>query len=158
MTVFLVRHAHAVGRGGWDGDDMARPLSPRGRRQVSGLTTMLAGSPVRRVISSPAVRCMDTVEPLAGRLGLTVKARDELLEGSPQADAFELLRQAAGRRGDAVVCCHGDLVPEVLRWMARQGAELLGGDKWAKGSTWVLEWDGADERFLRGRYSPPPEG
>jgi 8-oxo-dGTP diphosphatase len=158
MTVFLVRHAHAVSRGSWDGDDPARPLSPRGRRQVRWLTGLLADEPVRRVISSPAVRCVDTVEPLATKLGLTVKGRDELLEGASTDDTLELLRQAAGRRGDAIVCCHGDLVPEVLRWMVRQGAELHGGDRWAKGSTWSLEWDTGTERFVRGRYTAPREG
>jgi 8-oxo-dGTP diphosphatase len=105
------------------------------------------------------VRCVDTVEPLASKLGLTVKGRDELLEGAPTADALELLRlAAAGRRGDAVVCCHGDLVPEVLRWVARHGGELHGGDRWAKGSVWALEWDAGVERFVRGRYTAPGEG
>ena len=54
-----------------------------------------------------------------------------------------------------MACCHGDLVPEVLRWLTRQGAELEGGDHWAKGSTWLLEWDG--DRFVKGRYRPPVE-
>jgi 8-oxo-dGTP diphosphatase len=158
MTLYLVRHAHAIGRGCWTGDDMQRPLSPRGRRQVDALTKVLADQPVRHVISSPAVRCVDTVAPLAKQLGLTVKNRDELVEGSPTADALALLTDAAARKGDAVVCCHGDLVPEVLRWLARHGAALDGGDRWAKGSTWSLEWDDDRNVFAGGRYTPPPAG
>jgi 8-oxo-dGTP diphosphatase len=153
--IYLVRHAHALSRGTWGGDDLLRPLSARGRRQVAGLTQVLAEQTIRRVLSSPALRCVDTVRPLAEKLGVSVKLRDELLEGSPPADAFELLREEGSRRGDAVACCHGDLVPEVLRWLTRQGAELDGGDRWAKGSAWLLEWDG--DRFVKGRYRPPVE-
>ena len=159
MKVFVVRHAHAISRGSWDGDnDLDRPLSARGRRQVAGLMKLLTEEPIRRVLSSPAVRCVDSVEPLAQKLGLTVKRRDELLEGVPPSDALELLRDAASRRGDSVICCHGDLVPEVLRWATRQGAALEGGDRWAKGSTWVLEWDAEPQRVVKARYVPPREG
>jgi 8-oxo-dGTP diphosphatase len=156
MTLYLVRHAHAISRGSWEGDDLERPLSPRGRRQVGGLTKMLSEEPIRRIVSSPAVRCVDTVAPLAEARRLTVKHRDELLEESPMAEGVEVVREVATRRGDSVVCCHGDLIPEVLRWLARHGAELEGGDRWAKGSTWVLETEG--DRVVRGRYAPPLEG
>ncbi len=155
MSVYLVRHAHAVGRGSWDGDDLERPLSARGRRQAAGLAELLKGEPIRRILSSPAIRCVDTVLPLAEVLGLPVKRRAQLLEGSPTSEAFELLRDAVTRKGDSVACCHGDLVPEVLRWVSAMGATLKGGDRWDKGSTWALEWD--PERFVRGRYVPPVE-
>ncbi|MGH9117766.1 MAG: SixA phosphatase family protein [Acidimicrobiales bacterium] len=155
MTVYLVRHAHAVGRGRWDGDDLQRPLSALGHRQTAGLVKLLGGEPIRRILSSPAVRCVDSVTPLAGELGHRVKHRSELLEGEPRPPAFELLRGAAGRKGDSVACCHGDLVPEVLRWVSAMGARLEGGDRWTKGSTWCLDWEG--DRFVRGRYLPPVE-
>jgi 8-oxo-dGTP diphosphatase len=156
VTLYLVRHAHALSRGSWQGDDLERPLSPRGRRQVGGLTKMLGDEPVRRVVSSPAVRCVDTVTPLAEMLGLTVKLRDELLEESPMADGIGVVLDVVARRGNSVLCCHGDLIPEVLREMARRRVTLEGGDRWAKGSTWVLETEG--DRVVRGRYAPPLEG
>jgi 8-oxo-dGTP diphosphatase len=155
VTVFLVRHAHALTRGSWDGDDLERPLSPRGRRQATAIAELLGREPIERLYSSPAARCVDTVAPLADGLGLDVKTSSELLEGNAVEDALALLSAAARRRGDTVVCCHGDLVPEVLRWVARQGADMDGADRWAKGSTWVLDWKG--DEVARARYVRPLE-
>src|SRR5688572_19762287 len=82
MTVYLVRHAVAVGRSDWKGDDSLRPLTKRGERQASGLVELLAGADVQRVLSSPAVRCRETVEPLASKIGLSVQPTEVLAEGA----------------------------------------------------------------------------
>ncbi|MGZ4717068.1 MAG: SixA phosphatase family protein, partial [Acidimicrobiales bacterium] len=74
MPVYLIRHAHAGSRAGWGGDDDARPLSPKGRAQTTGLTTWLADQPVDEVRSSPSARCRQTVEPLAASHGLEVES------------------------------------------------------------------------------------
>src|SRR5207244_302489 len=69
MAVFLVRHAIALGRSDWDGDDIDRPLTKRGERQAVGLVDLLKDHDIRRACSSPAVRCVHTVVPLATKLG-----------------------------------------------------------------------------------------
>ena len=155
MTVFLVRHAHALSRAQWNGSDLKRPLSPRGRRQAAGLCTSLRPESIGRVLSSPATRCLETVAPLAEDIGLKVKHRDQLLESTSPAELFELLLDAARRARPTLACTHGDLVPEVLRWLSGMGIPLDGGQRWEKGSTWVLEWGG--DRFVAARYMPPVE-
>ena len=79
--VFLVRHAKAGDRSTWQGDDDGRPLTKAGRRQARALVDVFAGRPINRIVSSPAVRCVDTVEPLAEARGLAVEVRNELREG-----------------------------------------------------------------------------
>jgi 8-oxo-dGTP diphosphatase len=154
MNVYLVRHAVAVGRSEWQAADRLRPLTKKGERQSAGLVDLLATADIRRISSSPALRCRDTVAPLAAKLGLDVEDAEELAEGAKPKAAVELARHlAASAGGDVVLCAHGDLVPEIVRRLGREGLDWDGDLRFAKGSTWVLEWDG--ERFTEGRYVPP---
>ena len=80
MTSVLLRHASAGHRARWDGHDVGRPLDDRGRRQASELVELLRPFGVRRVVSSPYVRCVETVEPLAAALGVPVEEDERLAE------------------------------------------------------------------------------
>ena len=150
MTVYLVRHANAGIREHWSGPDELRPLSSSGRRQAQGLAGLLAGERITRIISSPAVRCVQTVEPLAASRGLRVETDERLVEGARVVDATQLIVAP----GQAVLCTHGDIVEGVVLELARSRVPLSGGRRWAKGSTWELEVDGG--RILAGRYHPAP--
>lgn len=161
MPVLLVRHASAGSRRKWQGDDTDRALDDRGRRQAEGLVDLLAPFDVVRVLSSPSVRCMQTVEPAAAGRGLAVIADDDLLEGnSPTAVALvrSLLgpgSSTAGADGPAIVMCsHGDTIPDALDALAREGAALGDDLPCKKGSTWVV-WRGP-AGDVAGRYLPPP--
>jgi phosphohistidine phosphatase SixA len=155
MALYLVRHAQALSRSGWDGPDEQRPLSSRGERQADGLIDLIAHADVRRVLSSPALRCIGTVQPVAVKLGLDVKPAEELAEGAGGKVAVALLREQLLKKGDTVLCSHGDIIPEVLRILARDGVKLHDEFRWAKGSTWVLE--GSGDRLSAARYLPPPD-
>ena len=153
MTLYLVRHAVAVGRSDWSGADHLRPLSKRGERQALALVDLLSHAEIHRVVSSPAVRCRDTVAPLASKFGLDIDDADALAEGAKATKAVELAQHLGAKGGDTVLCTHGDVVPEVVRHLSRQGMRWDGDLRFAKGSTWVLEWDG--DRCVAGRYVPP---
>jgi 8-oxo-dGTP diphosphatase len=155
MTVYLVRHAVAIGRSSWDGPDRARPLTPKGERQAAALPRLFESAEVRRIASSPAVRCVDTVTPLAGTCGLEVHPVDELAEGAGSKEAVAFLRDLAGKKGDSVLCAHGDLIPEVLRRLTRDGMRMESELQFAKGSTWELSV--VDGEVTVGRYHPPAE-
>ena len=127
VVILLVRHGRAGKRGAGGGDDSLRPLDDKGRRQAAALADMLAAYPVTRVLTSPFVRCAQTVEPLARRLGIAAEERGELAEGTPPGPVRDLLASLDG--ATAVVCTHGDII-----------AELIGpGREAKKGSVWVLE-------------------
>jgi 8-oxo-dGTP diphosphatase len=155
MTLYLVRHAVAVGRSDWSGPDRQRPLTKKGERQALGLVDLLAHAEIARVSTSPAVRCRDTVAPLASKFGLELHDADELAEGAKAKDAVELAYRLAAKHGDSVLCTHGDLVPEILRRLSRDGMRWDGELRFPKGCTWALSSDG--ERFTSGQYLPPSE-
>ena len=120
MTSVLVRHASAGHRLDWEHDDHLRPLDARGRRQSADLVALLRPLGLRRILSSPYVRCVQTVEPLAAALGLEVELDERLEEGKGGA-AAELLRE------DGVVCCtHGDIVEALVdRGLKKAAAAVL---------------------------------
>jgi 8-oxo-dGTP diphosphatase len=83
---YLVRHAHAGDKHTWTGPDPLRPLSEPGRREAHGLLTQLRDYPITRILSSPAVRCLQTVEPLAQRRGLPIEPAQVLgVDADPAA-------------------------------------------------------------------------
>lgn len=152
-TIFLVRHGAAGNRSDWKKDDRLRPLSSRGEKQALGLATTLGSHPIDRVLTSPYVRCRQTVEPLAVKLGIEIEEREELGEGQGFKGARDLCRQLVG--SNAVLCSHGDVIPALLDWMARRGMALKSAFDCKKGSTWEIEVIAGE--FRRGRYIPPVE-
>lgn len=152
MPLLLVRHAHAGSRKEWSGDDRLRPLSTRGRHQADLLGGLLEPYAPQRILSSPYLRCVATLEPLADRLSLRVEPLEELAEGNGPL-ALGLVRALADEK--VVLCTHGDVIPEVLVALADEDRVDLGpSPRQAKGSTWVLE--ASDGRFARAVYLPAP--
>ena len=154
MPLFLVRHAHALGRSGWADDDLERPLSDKGRTQAEAVTAFFADRSVRGVASSQAVRCVDTVTATATAHGLDVEIRPELTEGARPNDLLEYLRDAAATDDAMVFCSHGDLIPEVLNRLLREGMVVQGPRGCEKGSIWELETRGRD--ITRATYTAVP--
>ena len=97
VTLVLVRHAWAGKRSHWRGDDRLRPLDDRGRRQAAELLEVLGGVEIGRIVSSPDLRCVQTVEPLAAERGLEVEPADALgedLQGRPGSSCSASWSQA----------------------------------------------------------------
>jgi phosphohistidine phosphatase SixA len=111
-AVILIRHASAGDREHWSGDDRERPLDERGWRQAEELVRSLASYEIERIISSPAVRCVQTVEPLARELGIEIEGTGELTEGTTREQALTLVDEVRGT--GVVLCTHGDVVVELL--------------------------------------------
>src|SRR5204863_6334608 len=69
VIVLLVRHADAESRDGWEAPDVLRPLTAKGRRQARGLVAALGDRwPIGQLVSSPSLRCLETLTPLASIL------------------------------------------------------------------------------------------
>ncbi|GAB3442309.1 NUDIX hydrolase [Phycicoccus ginsengisoli] len=113
----LVRHAHAVGRGAWSREDPLRPLSPAGRDRAEEVARLLTAYAVRRLVSSPSVRCADTLRPYAALRGLPLRTKGGLSEEGHAADparASHHLARLLDRGVAAAVCSHGPVLPGLL--------------------------------------------
>lgn len=150
MKVHLIRHADAEQRSSWSQPDRARPLSATGRAQALQLSELdvTAGTPV---VSSPAVRCVGTVVPLASRLSCEPIVDDRLAEGADPHAVVEWI--TTSHHDELVLCGHGDLLPEVLRLFAMRGMTLDGPNSCQKGSVWTCSLE--DGVPLHATYRPP---
>ena len=135
--VFLVRHARAGERARWSGDDRLRPLDGKGRRQADAIVAPLSGYAITRLVSSPYLRCVQTLDPLSARLTLPVEDDPALAEGVSAADALGLIERLGP--GPIVLCTHGDVMEA-----------LVGeGEPKKKGATWLLARNGGAIRPVR---------
>jgi len=105
---YLVRHAHAGDKRAWQGPDSLRPLSAAGGQEAHGLLTQLRDYPISRILSSPAVRCQQTVQPLAERRDLRVETADALGVDADSTGLVALLLDPAA--SETVLCSHGELI------------------------------------------------
>jgi 8-oxo-dGTP diphosphatase len=121
FPIVALRHAKAKSRADWDGEDAARPLTTRGRRQANAIVGPLLAFGVRRIWSSPAERCVRTVTPLAAALGRRIE-RTELLSQDAwevgASDARTIVRARVRARKPVVVCSHGPVLPDIIAELA----------------------------------------
>ncbi len=117
----LARHARARRRTAWVFDDIARPITGGGARRAHQLIQMFSAFGIRYVDSSPAARCLMTVQPYAAAIGKKVKTHDALTEGTHQShpvDAAKTLAALLEKPGHRVLCVHRPTMPTLLEMMA----------------------------------------
>ena len=138
--IVLLRHALAGHKWANPLADVGRGLDRAGRDTAATLPGALLEHLVpRALLSSPYIRCTETLGPVADLLALQVETRVELLPDADLTDAVRLLLDAVE---GAVLCTHGELITRVL-----------GGLDCEKGAFWVIaRRDEALEPLL---YVPP---
>jgi 8-oxo-(d)GTP phosphatase len=136
-VLVLVRHAKAGKRSEWRGDDALRPLDITGERQAQRLAELLVCFAPNRIVAADRTRCIQSVQPLADRLGLEVHVEhdfaDEAYAQSPSATQTAAL--ALAKPGQvSVICSQGRTIPALI--------EVLGpgsrSSDTRKGGAWVL--------------------
>jgi 8-oxo-dGTP diphosphatase len=155
VPVYLIRHGKAGNRHAWRGPDRLRPLSPAGRRQADRLASAFDGRPLGLLLSSPHVRCIQTLAPLAARRGIGIETTEALAEGAPIDQAMQLIA-AAARDHSAALCTHGDVMAGTVRTVLGRTAPPPGTAQldFKKASMWELRVIGGT--FTSARYIPPP--
>ena len=151
-TFHLLRHGAAGNRNKWEGVDAVRPLTKKGRKQSKALAERLSGRGIERIYTSPYLRCVQTVEPLAAAIGAKITTIDALAEGPDVDAAYGLIDDLVGY--NAVLCTHGDVIPAVINRMMWAGLTLESRFYCSKGSVWEIDLVGG--RFDYARYEPPP--
>lgn len=104
------------------------------------------------LISSPYLRCVQTLEPLSREHAVPVTTDNRLAEGVDIEPVLDLLNEAPDT---AVLCSHGDVIPMLIDALLRRGMildSMVPGVK--KGSWFSLERDGSE--WVRASWNPAP--
>lgn len=166
----LVRHAHAGDKRQWKGDDRERPLSERGRQQAEGLVHSLSGLHEPRLISSPMLRCQQTLRPLSASYRTTIES-SRLLAPSADLAALDAYLADPALEG-AVLCTHGETLSALVRRWRQRGRTTFsvqgpaadrtdsGKNSTEKGAAWIVVDDetGRTAHYLRPVHVGPVLG
>ncbi|MGV9770226.1 NUDIX hydrolase [Microbacterium sp. NPDC003461] len=122
FPVVALRHGKAVPRGDWERADYLRPLLPKGREQAKAVVGGLRAFGVKKIVSSTATRCVQTVTPLARAIDTRITETDAISQDAWE-DGLADVRTIVGKRlasgKPAVLCTHGPVLPVVLEELAR---------------------------------------
>lgn len=119
FAIIALRHGKAVPGTNWDGPDATRPLLHRGLVQANSIAPAIAAWHPIKLISSTATRCLDTIAPLAGLLGLPVKHSVGISQDGYDSDRVRRVVTKRIRKGaNAVLCSHGPVLPEIIAAVA----------------------------------------
>jgi len=135
-AVVVLRHARARSRKAWRSDDTQRPLLRVGELDAERLVPLLAAYGVTEVVSSPSVRCVQTVAPFAELTGWTVREERSLTEEHHGATAVRRVVEGlldgrvdgVGARAGSLLCTHRPVLPEVFAALGVPDPELAPGE------------------------------
>lgn len=127
-TLIVLRHAKAESRDRWDGKDLDRPLSPAGAKHAGEISSLLAAYGVRRVVTSPATRCGQTVEPFAHGLSTFLEVDDRLGEDTRFAQVSRSVTALLDHKKPTVLCTHRPTLPWVFDAVGADAVDLKPGE------------------------------
>jgi len=137
--LLVVRHALAIPRSLWKGDDRKRPLSAEGYDQVPFIADALAAYGIASLVSSPSTRCVQTLRSHVARTGMVPHLRVGLSEEGFSKKGPKRVVAAVNDLFDAglpaALCSHGPVLPTVLAALV---ARLAARDECVPGTDTVL--------------------
>ena len=140
-TVILLRHAQAIDRKEWNGDDGDRPLAQIGTTQAKRLIPNLTPYGIKEIHTSTAIRCMDTVTPLARALDINYLISEDL--GEYQFSRNPMLAEKYFKRTlmndfPTLICSHNPILPQLLSHWADKSGFGVEVTKLSPADAWII--------------------
>jgi 8-oxo-(d)GTP phosphatase len=110
----ILRHSKALPRNTWTAEDAERPLAEQGVEESRRLVPVLTAYGIERLITSPARRCVQTLEPYAATLRLDLKYDPRLTEDA-DGRVTGIVEEALASDAPTVLCTHRPLLPDLLK-------------------------------------------
>ena len=124
--LIIVRHAKAKPRSSWTRAEGERPLVASGLRQALAVSRLLVAWRPKRVVSSPWLRCVQTVRPYVKAEGTKFKTVDALTEHNARrkpGKARSAIEALFDKAKPVAVCTHRPVLPLVFETLARHMPE-----------------------------------
>ena len=118
FPIVLLRHAKALKRDDWDGDDGDRPLEHRGQLQAKRLLPIYLPYGVKEFHTSDALRCTETIGPMVRSLSAVPIYSADLSEYGYAKDKdvpLDYVQDLMNRGVPALVCSHNPIIPKLVK-------------------------------------------
>ena len=143
----LLRHAKAVTREEWQGDDDDRPLDSLGQNQANRLLAIYQVYNIEQIHTSDAVRCYDTVNPIVKGLGIKLEVTGKLGESTYKKDkekAFEYAKDLIKEDARILLCSHNPILPKMLNKLTKKSDVDADEGKLSPADGWVIHRNGKE--------------
>ena len=143
----LLRHAKAVTRDEWQGDDDDRPLDSLGQNQANRLLALYQVYNLEQIHTSDAVRCYDTVNPMAKGLGIKLEVTGKLSENTYKKDkekAFDYAKDLIKEDARILLCSHNPILPKMLNKLTKKSDVDADEGKLSPADAWVIHRNGRE--------------
>jgi 8-oxo-dGTP diphosphatase len=143
----LLRHAKAITRDEWQGDDDDRPLDALGQNQSKRLLSIYQVFNLQQIHTSDAVRCYDTVGPIAKGLGIKLEVTGKLSESSYKKDkekAIDYAKELIKDDQRILLCSHNPILPKLLNKLTKKSDLDAADEKLFPADSWVIHRIGKD--------------
>ncbi len=137
----LLRHAKAITRDEWQGEDDDRPLSSSGQNQAMRLLSTYQVFNIDQIHSSDAVRCYDTVNPIAKGLDIKLEVTGKLSESTYKKDkekAFDYAKNLLTKDVRALICSHNPILPKMLNKLTKKSEIDADEEKLSPADGWII--------------------
>jgi 8-oxo-dGTP diphosphatase len=118
FPIILLRHAKALKRTEWDGDDGDRPLEHRGQLQAKRLLPIYLPYGISEVHTSDALRCIETIDLMARLIEKTPIFSADLSEYGYAKDKeapLDYVQDLMDRGAPAIICSHNPIIPKLVK-------------------------------------------
>lgn len=156
--LIFLRHGKAIAREEWEGDDGDRPLAQLGQVQSKRMLSKYLPFAISEIHTSDAVRCYETVAPMARAMSLDMIYWSELSEYSFAKDkkaAINVVNDIIESETRAIVCGHNPVLPGIVaKFIGKKNFKqldhgLLPGEAWIlhhrDGEVIAIDWMEAPE-------------
>ncbi len=140
-ALIMLRHAKALERTEWQGEDEDRPLQIVGQLQAKRMLSLYQVFGLDEIHTSDAVRCLDTVAQMAKSLQITptiTNAVSEYTYKKNKEKAIDYAKELIKKNKQLILCSHNPVLPRMMEKLTKKIDFDYPDNKLLPGEAWVL--------------------
>ena len=140
-ALIMLRHAKALERTEWQGEDEDRPLQLVGQLQAKRMLSLYQVFGVDEIHTSDAVRCLDTVAQMAKALQITPVITDAVSEYTYKKNkekSIDYAKELIKKNKQVILCSHNPVLPRMMGKLTRKIDFEYPDNKLLPAEAWVL--------------------
>ena len=143
--LIMLRHAKALEREEWQGEDEDRPLEQLGQQQARRMLSLYQVYGLTQIHTSDAVRCHDTVEQMAKALGIALTITNKVSEYTWKKNkekAIDYAKDLIKINEPIILCSHNPVLPRMMEKLTKKIDFDYPSNKLQPGESWILHHNG----------------